>query len=119
MSEKADRYNEGKPQLSYLLDAPLAMKGLARRFELGAAKYSRNNWKKGLDDVQVMDSLLRHLMAYANGDAHDEDGGEHVDAILWNAVVLSEQYHQRKEKMKADMTWQEYVDSFSGKEHAA
>lgn len=92
---KADRFNEGKPQLSFILDAPLAMEGLSRRFELGAKKYSRDNWKLGLPDVEVIDSLLRHLVAYHNGEIFDPDGGYHVDAIVWNAVVLSEQFHRR------------------------
>lgn len=91
VKEQADRYNEGKPELSYLLDAPLAMEGLANRFALGAKKYSRDNWKKGLPTEQIIDALLRHLKAYHNGELVDEDGGEHVDAIVWNAVVLSEQ----------------------------
>ena len=99
MSNKADRFNAGKPQLSYILDAPLAMEGLARRFELGAAKYSRDNWKKGLDDTSIIDSLLRHLKAYQNGEYYDEDGGTHADAIVWNAVVLSEQWHQREKSI--------------------
>lgn len=104
-STKALRYNEGKPQLSYVFDAPLAMEGLAARFELGAKKYARNNWKNGLPDVEVIDCLLRHLSAYQNGELtmeeFDKDGnslgwGHHVDAILWNAVVLAEQYHRRR-----------------------
>ena len=96
LEERADRYNQGKPQLSYIFDAPLAMEGLARRFELGAKKYSRNNWKKGLPDIEVIDCLLRHLSAYQNGNTEDTDGGNHVDAILWNAVVLSEQFYRRQ-----------------------
>jgi hypothetical protein len=100
-TEQADRYNTGKPELSYILDAPLAMEGLANRFSLGAKKYSRDNWKKGLPDVQVIDSLLRHLKAYQNGEALDEDGGNHVDAIVWNAVVLSEQYHKRRQAIES------------------
>lgn len=94
---QADRYNEGKPQLSYIFDAPLAMQGLAKRFELGAKKYSRDNWKKGLPDVEIIDALLRHLSAYQNGEIGDPDGGNHVDAILWNAVVLAEQFYRRQD----------------------
>lgn len=95
--DKALRYNEGKPQLSYVFDAPLAMEGLAARFELGAKKYSRNNWKKGMDDNVIIDCLLRHLSKFQNGEDCDQaDGGYHVDAILWNAVVLAEQYHKRR-----------------------
>lgn len=102
--KKALRYNSGKPQLSYMLDAPLAMEGLARRFELGAKKYYRDNWKLGLNDTEVIDCLMRHLMAYANGEVvceeFDKDGNSlgfqpHIDAVVWNAVVLSEQYHRR------------------------
>lgn len=91
---QADRYNEGKPELSYIFDAPLAMEGLANRFSLGAKKYSRNNWKKGFPQEGIIDSLLRHLSAFQNGEVYDFDGGLHVDAIVWNAVVLSEQHHQ-------------------------
>jgi hypothetical protein len=96
----ADRFNEGKPELSYILDAPLAMQGLANRFSLGAKKYARNNWKGGFEDSSLIDSLLRHLTAYQNGEVVDEaDGGYHVDAIVWNAVVLSEQYHKRRQSV--------------------
>lgn len=98
---QADRYNAGKPELSFILDAPLAMEGLANRFSLGAKKYSRDNWKKGLPDVQVIDSLLRHVSAYQNGEENDPDGGYHVDAIVWNAVVLSEQYHKRRRAIES------------------
>ncbi len=96
--EKALRYNEGKPQLSYLLDFPLAAKGLAARFELGAKKYERDNWKKGLDNLELIDSLLRHLVKLHNGEWFDpKDGGTHVDAVVWNAVVLSEQMHKERQ----------------------
>lgn len=99
-STQADRYNEGKPQLSFIFDAPLAMEALARRFEMGAKKYARDNWKKGFPDIQVIDSLLRHVSAYQNGETSDPEGGNHVDAIVWNAVVLAEQFYKR-EKMLA------------------
>lgn len=97
MQPRADRFNEGKPKLSYILDAPLAIEGLSNRFELGAKKYSRNNWKKGFDDTSLIDSLLRHLAAYQNGETVDPvDGGYHMDAVVWNAIVLSEQFHKRR-----------------------
>lgn len=103
MPEQAERRNEGKPQLSYILDAPLAMEGLASRFELGAKKYARDNWKKGLPTKELIDALLRHLKAFQNGEEmceeFDKDGNSlglqpHIDAVVWNAVVLSEQYHR-------------------------
>lgn len=103
MPERADRYNEGKVQLSFIFDAPMAMEGLCRRYELGAKKYARDNWKKGLPTKELIDCLLRHVKAHQNGEymseEFDKDGNSlgyhpHVDAIMWNAVVLAEQYYR-------------------------
>lgn len=88
--EKATRHNTGKPQLSYILSAPKALEQLAARFEAGAEKYDRDNWKKGLIKEEVIDSLMRHLAAYFNGERVDEDGLTNVSGILWNAFVLTE-----------------------------
>lgn len=93
MSEKADRFNAGKPQLSYMLDAPNAMAGLARAFEAGAEKYSRDNWKKGLDRNEIIDCLMRHLQKSQMGLVIDEETQvDHLHLLLWNALVLAEQY---------------------------
>ncbi len=100
--DRAARFNEGKTQFSYLFDAPLAMEGLCKRFELGAKKYNRDNWKKGLPENEIIDALLRHLNAFKNGEFIDrKDGGYHIDAVVWNAVVLSEQFH-KKNNLKGD-----------------
>lgn len=90
---KADRFNAGKPQLSYMLDAPNAMVGLSRAFEAGAEKYSRDNWKKGLDRNELVDCLMRHLQKSQMGLVIDEETGvDHLHLLLWNALVLAEQY---------------------------
>ena len=90
---KADRFNTGKPQLSYMLDAPNAMIGLSRAFEAGAEKYSRDNWKKGLDRNELVDCLMRHLVKAQAGELADEETGvDHLYHVVWNAVVLAEQY---------------------------
>jgi hypothetical protein len=59
---------------------------LARRFEDGAAKYSRDNWKQGIPLSRYVDSLYRHLWAFMEND----DTEDHLGAIIWNAVCLSE-----------------------------
>lgn len=90
---RAARFNTGKPQLSYILDAPNAIVGLASVFEFGAEKYSRDNWKKGLERNEVIDSLLRHLTKSQAGEVlDDETGKDHLYHVLWNALVLAEQY---------------------------
>lgn len=89
-TETGTRYNSGKSQLSYMLDADVAMIGMCDVFEFGAQKYDRNNWKKGLDTSEIMDSLLRHLTSYASGEVLDPESGlPHIDHITCNAVFLA------------------------------
>ena len=98
--EQADRYNTGKAELSYVFDNPEAIEGLAHHFEMGSKKYARNNYKKGLPQVQVINSLLRHIKDFNNGvdfGVDDITGIEYktVNAILWNALILSQQFYTR------------------------
>lgn len=99
-TNKAMRFNKGKVPLSFLLDAPIAVRGLCRVFSFGAKKYARDNWKKGLDRDELIDSLLRHLLAFKAGedfdDAPGESGEHHLFLALWNALILAEQHSKEK-----------------------
>lgn len=85
------RYNGGKPQISMVLDAGHAVEGAAKVLGFGAAKYARGNWLDGLSHMQIVDSLMRHLIAYTGGeDVDPESGLRHVDHITCNALFLGQ-----------------------------
>ena len=72
------RYNEGKPQLSYILEFDYALDRLAEVMERGAKTYARNNWKLGGENTELeslLDSVTRHLKARLNGQVYDEKMG--------------------------------------------
>lgn len=72
--------DHGKPQLSILTIESLMAE--ARAFEYGAKKYSRNNYKQGMQWTRVLDAALRHINTFASGkDVDDESGLNH----LWHA----------------------------------
>ncbi len=63
---------------------PVAMRKLAKRFEDGAAKYAQDNYMRGIPLRHYMDSLMRHLLAWHEGDTSED----HAGAILWNAATM-------------------------------
>lgn len=88
MKNKADRFNEGKPQWS-LVDFK-SLEPMVRVLEFGAEKYDRHNWKKGLTTSSICESLLRHVFALMNGQETDPESGlPHVGHIQCNAMFLA------------------------------
>jgi len=61
-----------------------ALRAVSKRFEDGATKYGRNNWKKGIPLSRYVDSLYRHLWQFMEGDTSEDHGG----AVIWNAMCL-------------------------------
>lgn len=94
-----DRYNEGKPKLSFVLEAHSALAGAARVMEYAAShKYSRGNWRKGLKVTEIVDSMTRHLCLLMEGNDFDEESElPIVDHIMCNALFLACMYHDRYE----------------------
>lgn len=69
---------EGKGMPSCI--PPCAIRAMARRFEDGARKYRRNNWMLGIPLSRYQDSIMRHLLLWAEGDQSED----HCGAVLWN-----------------------------------
>ena len=97
------RYNEGKPQWS-LVDFE-SLEDLVRVLEFGANKYSPNNWKKGLDNTKIIDSMLRHVFAYLRGEDKDPESElSHIGHIMCNAMFLAYMHKHRPDLDKRDIT---------------
>jgi hypothetical protein len=96
--KEADRHNDGKPEMSYILQGPKGLAGLAQVLEFGSRKYDRGNWLKGFPDTSLIDSMMRHLTAYISGEVLDPESGlPHIDHIHANAKFLAE-HGERDEK---------------------
>ena len=65
---------------------PNALLRLARHFEAGAAKYGDRNWEKGIPINSFVNSAMRHLLQYMNG----EDDEDHICASMWNLACAME-----------------------------
>lgn len=59
-----------------------ALLRLAKHFEKGALKYGDRNWEKGIPLWSFIDSAMRHLLKYMDGQT-DED---HLCAAAWNLL---------------------------------
>ena len=74
--------DKGKHKFTYL---PIDVLGrVADHYEEGAKKYGDHNWRKGIPSTTIMDSLLRHVAAYYQG----QDDEDHLSAIVFNALCL-------------------------------
>lgn len=90
---RRDGNGSGKPQLSLIFDYPKALAGVTLPMLDGNKKYGRLNWRKGMSQGVILDSLLRHIQKLQEGEIFvpdSEHGATHWDAILSNALMLSE-----------------------------
>lgn len=71
---------EGKGRCDLLPAAALLR--LSRHFEKGAIKYGERNWEKGIPIPSFIDSAMRHILNYMDGQT-DED---HLCAAAWNLM---------------------------------
>tara|TARA_R110000803_G_scaffold78744_1_gene143985 strand:- start:712 stop:1053 length:342 start_codon:yes stop_codon:yes gene_type:complete len=96
MKVEGSRFNLGK--LKWSLVSWRALAPMVKVLMFGAEKYDDHNWKKGLKFTEVMESMQRHMNAFADGENDDKESKlTHVGHILCNAMFLSYMYLFRKD----------------------
>lgn len=70
-----------------------AIHALAQHCERGAAHYGERNVDKGIPQHSLIDSGIRHLSQYIQGDAEEH----HLVAAAWNIMWALEQELKRPE----------------------
>lgn len=126
MKEKSLRYNSGKPKWGlvhfesleplvrvleygahkysiYYDEIGTEYKGSeisideVRKLNLKALSSGKENWKKGLNSNEVLESLARHLFALMDGEINDPESGlPHIGHLMCNAMFW--QYHTNIKK---------------------
>lgn len=76
----------------YDLIAPRGLRRLAQLYERGAVKYGDRNWERGQPVSRYLDSAIRHLFAYLQG----ERAEDHLAAAAWNALGAAETEERAK-----------------------
>jgi hypothetical protein len=65
---------------------PATLRALAIHYEKGARKYADRNWEKGIPIGEFIDSGLRHINQFLDG----QDDENHLIAGLWNIFCAYE-----------------------------
>lgn len=79
--------------MSLVLDFGYALEGASRALLDGADKYGRCDWAKGMDPDTILDSMMRHIVAYKRGEVlvpDSKNGATHLDCLVSGALMLSE-----------------------------
>jgi len=82
---------EGKGR--YDLMSPIVLKRDAVHLENGAKKYGDRNWEKGQPLCRYLESAVRHIFDYLEGDRSED----HLAAARWNiaGVIHTEEMIKR------------------------
>jgi hypothetical protein len=75
------KYDTGKVMLD--LVPPSLEEAVGTILTLGAMKYQRRNWEKGLEYSRVVSALKRHLNEFYKGNIMDDESGK---PHLWHAA---------------------------------
>jgi Domain of unknown function (DUF5664) len=86
-SNKGTKFDSEKPPLSIIPTDALV--GMANAFNYGAKKYSRNNFRNGIEYTRLVDACMRHLSSWVEGESVDPESTlSHVDHAMASLAML-------------------------------
>lgn len=89
-------YDSGKPRIELLSFASLEAE--ARGMEYGVIKYSRDDWRRGMEFCKLVASTLRHVVRYNDIETYDiESGCSHIDHAKADLGILAELIRTRQD----------------------
>lgn len=88
-AKREDKTGKGRCDLL----PPAALIRLSKHFEKGAKDHGDRNWELGVPMSSFIDSGLRHLLQYMNGQTNED----HLCAAAWNILCALETEEQRPE----------------------
>ncbi len=111
---KYKKYDGSKPRLE-LID-PEFILGIGKVLTFGAEKYDDKNWKNAthVDRNKSVGSLMRHVMAYQNGELIDPESGlEHLHHMATNIMFMA-WYDKNLKEPSIDNAGQTYMEIHNG-----
>lgn len=104
VEDKAMRFNAGK--LKWSLVHFKSLEPLVKVLMFGAEKYSPDNWKKGLDPKEIMESMMRHVTAIMDGEINDPESGlPHIGHIMCNSMFYSYFADKKRKEQVDEVFW--------------
>ena len=84
----ATRYNKNK--LKWSLVNFKALESMVKVLEFGTIKYEPHNWEKGFSYTNTIESMLRHVYSFLQGEDIDPESNlPHTGHIMCNAIFIS------------------------------
>lgn len=69
----------------------LSLIELSKVATMGAKKYEKHNWRKGMDWSRILNAVYRHLDAFKLGENLDPESKlPHLAHAFWGLMVLTE-----------------------------
>lgn len=88
----AERFNKGK--LRWDLVDWTSLEEVVKVLDFGAVKYSKDNWMKGLNREEILESTQRHLISLFQKETIDQESQlQHAAHVMCNMLFYL--YHDR------------------------